>query len=78
MRNLSLSETVAVNGGSYEAWEVITIAGASSGIAFGAFEAYSTWSLLTGLKFLAVCSIPTTAVAGIIVGGVQLYHLAHK
>jgi len=77
MRDLSLTEIEAVNGGSYEAWEVVTIAGASSAIAFGAIEAYQTWSLLTGLKFLAICSVPTAVVAGAIVGSVQLYHLAH-
>ena len=78
MRILSLTEIEAENGGSYEAWEVVTIAGASSGLVFGAIEAYQTWSLLTGLKFLAACSIPTAVVASAIVGGVHLYHLAHE
>ncbi len=78
MRILSLTEIDAVNGGSYEAWEVVTIAGASSGIVFGTIEAYQTWSLLTGLKFLATCSIPTAVVAGAIVGSVHLYHLVHE
>jgi hypothetical protein len=74
MRELSSNELNFVSGGDYEDWQVVAIAAASSGIAFGAIEAYHAWSLLTGLKFMAVCSIPTAIVSGAIVGGVELFY----
>jgi hypothetical protein len=73
MRELSCVEIQSVSGASYEEWQVVAIAGLSSGIAFGTIEAIHHWSLLLGLKFFAACTIPTAVVSGAFVGGVMLY-----
>jgi hypothetical protein len=73
MRELTCVEIQFISGANYEDWQVVTIAGVSSGLAFGTIEAIHGWSLLAGLKFFAICSIPTAIASGAIVGGATLY-----
>jgi hypothetical protein len=77
MRELTSIEIQSISGASYEDWQVVAIAGASSGLAFGTIEAIHGWSLLAGLKFFAVCSIPTAIASGAIVAGVMLHDWMH-
>ncbi|MBN9288990.1 MAG: hypothetical protein BGO43_10775 [Gammaproteobacteria bacterium 39-13] len=78
MRNLTRQEIESIHAGAYEEWAVITIAGLSSGFAFGVFEAFESLSLTAGLKFFAACSIPTAFVSAIIVGGIGLVQWEEK
>lgn len=72
MRSLTQHEIETISAGSqFEGWTVPLVAGISSGIAFGAFEAFEQASLVVGLKTFAACSIPTLIVSGLIVGGIE-------
>ncbi len=71
MRNLSIQECDQVSAG-YEAWQVISVSGLSSGLAFGAIEAYSTFSLIEGLKYFAICSVPTMIASSLILGSIAV------
>ena len=77
MRELTYVEIQSISGANYENWQVVAIAGTSSGLAFGTIEAIHGWSLLAGLKFFAACSIPTAIASGAIIGGVMLYDWAN-
>ncbi|MBS0286592.1 MAG: hypothetical protein JSR17_04810 [Proteobacteria bacterium] len=72
MRELSFAESNDVCGGHYDSWQVVTIAGASSGLAFGIQEFYATLSVVQGLKYFTICSIPTAFMSLIIIGAMGL------
>lgn len=67
MRSLTRQEITSIQAGNYSDWSVVAIAGFSSGLAFGIFEAFETLSLTAGLKFFVACSVPTAIASTIIV-----------
>lgn len=72
MREITNQELNYINGGEYQHWEVVTIAAASSGLAFATYKLVKTYDFLVAGKYLLGCSIPTALAAGIIVGAVEL------
>ncbi len=78
MRELTTMECCSINGGSYEPWQVVALSGISSGVAYGVIELYTTLSLLEGLKFFAICSVPTGIACFLIVGSIALVEISKE
>lgn len=68
-------EVAQVSGGNYEDWQVVAIAGASSGLSVAAIKAFSGLSVLEMGKYFIACSIPTAVVSGLIVGTMYLANM---